>query len=61
MLGTPKLPSCSTRIYFDIEGDPERRFAYLLGMIVERDGTEKRHSFWVNTQAEESCPSGDSA
>src|SRR5262245_25447537 len=33
VLGTPQLPSCSTRIYFDIEGDPERRFAYLLGMI----------------------------
>jgi predicted RecB family nuclease len=54
VLGTLELPSCSTRIYFDIEGDPERRSAYLLGMIMERNGTEERHSFWVNTQAEES-------
>ncbi|MBI3014397.1 MAG: TM0106 family RecB-like putative nuclease [Candidatus Tectomicrobia bacterium] len=53
VLSPPELPSCSTRIYFDIEGDPERRFAYLGGVIIERNGTEERHSFWVDTQAEE--------
>lgn len=54
VIGTPELPSCSSRIYLDIEGDPERRFAYLLGMIIDRNGTEERHSFWSDTQAEES-------
>jgi predicted RecB family nuclease len=53
VLGTPELPSCSTRIYFDLEGDPERRFVYLLGMIVESSGTEEHHSFWINTRDEE--------
>lgn len=50
VLGAPELPSCSTRIYFDIESDPERRFAYLLGMIIERNGAEDRRSFWVDRQ-----------
>jgi len=53
VLGTPELPHCSTRIYFDIEGDPERRFAYLLGMIIERNGVEDHRSFWVDTQVKE--------
>jgi predicted RecB family nuclease len=53
VLGTPHLPHAATRIYFDIEGVPDRQFAYLLGMIVERNGTEERHSFWANSQAEE--------
>ena len=54
VIGTPELPACSTRIYLDIEGDLERRFAYLLGMIIDRDGKEEQHSFWINTRAEES-------
>jgi len=54
VIGSPELPFCPTRIYFDIEGDPERRFAYLLGMIIDRNGTEEHHSFWSDTQAEES-------
>jgi predicted RecB family nuclease len=53
ILGSPELPSASTRIYFDIEGDPERRFDYLLGMIVEANGAIERHSFWADTPAEE--------
>jgi predicted RecB family nuclease len=53
VLGTPELTDCPARIYFDIEGDPDRRFDYLLGMIVEANDTEQRHSFWANTRAEE--------
>ena len=36
--GTPQLPVCATRIYFDLEGDPDRRFVYLLGMVAGRRG-----------------------
>lgn len=54
VIGAPELPSCSNRIYLDIEGDPEGRFAYLLGMIIDRNGREEHHSFWSDTQAEES-------
>ena len=53
ILGHPELPTCTTRIYFDIEGDPERHFDYLLGMIVEGNGIMERHSFWADSPAEE--------
>jgi predicted RecB family nuclease len=53
VLGTPELPVCTTRIYFDIEGDPERRFDYLLGMIVDANGVMERHSLWADSPAEE--------
>src|SRR5918999_1192563 len=53
LLGYPELPACATRIYVDIEGDPERRFDYLLGMIVDVNGRMERHSFWADSPAEE--------
>ena len=53
VLGTPQLPQAATRIYFDLEGDPDRQFAYLLGMIIECNGTEERYSFWANSPDEE--------
>lgn len=53
VLGTPELPVSPTRVYFDIEGDPERRFDYLLGMIVEANGVVEQHSFWAENSAEE--------
>jgi predicted RecB family nuclease len=53
VLGTPELPVTPTRIYFDIEGDPERRFDYLLGMTVETNGALESCSFWADTPAEE--------
>jgi predicted RecB family nuclease len=53
VLGHPELPACTTRIYFDIEGDPERRFDYLLGMIIEENGMLEQHSFWADSPAEE--------
>jgi predicted RecB family nuclease len=53
VLGTAELPVSSTRVYFDIEGDPERRFDYLLGMTVEASGVVEQHSFWADSPAEE--------
>ena len=54
VLGTPELPHPSTQIYLDLEGDPERGYIYLLGMIIVKNGAEEHHSFWVDSQAEES-------
>jgi predicted RecB family nuclease len=49
VLGRPALPVSAGRIFFDIEGDSDGSRAYLLGMIVERDGVEQaRHSFWLD-------------
>ncbi len=51
---TPALPDAATRVYLDIEGDPDRQFVYLLGMIVERNGQEEeQYSFWADTPDEE--------
>jgi len=51
--GTPELPVCNTRIYFDVEGDEERRFSYLIGVIVQTEGNEETHSFWADAQTDE--------
>jgi predicted RecB family nuclease len=53
VLGTPELPDGPVHVYLDVEGDPERRFEYLLGMIVEAGGAEERYSFWADTPADE--------
>jgi predicted RecB family nuclease len=51
--GTMQLPVCSTRIYLDLEGDPDRQFVYLLGMVVQAGAVEERYTFWADTPAEE--------
>ena len=53
VFGTPELPTKPVRIYVDMEGDPDDNFVYLIGMIVVRDGTETRHSFWADTKGQE--------
>ena len=51
--GAPQLPVCSTRIYLDLEGDPDRQFIYLLGMLVQAGAVEERYTFWADTPDEE--------
>ena len=51
--GVPTLPSPKTRVYFDIEGDPDRGFAYLLGAIVATAEEHKSYSFWADHPKEE--------
>ena len=51
--GTPSLPSGTGAIFLDIEGDPEREFVYLIGMIVVEQGDEKQFSFWADTKEQE--------
>ncbi len=53
VLGNPELPDSSVRIYFDIEGNAERCTAYLIGMIVEEDGSRRRFSFWADDNSQE--------
>lgn len=36
VLGEPELRDAPTRIYFDCEGDPERGFVYLIGVLIEQ-------------------------
>jgi predicted RecB family nuclease len=53
VIGQPKMPGSPVRIYFDIEGDPERNLDYLLGMIVEDNGEQTRFSFWADGEGQE--------
>jgi predicted RecB family nuclease len=53
VLGTPRLPDSSTRLYLDIEGDPDRGFCYLIGVVVRIGDAQERHSLWIDTPAEE--------
>jgi predicted RecB family nuclease len=46
VLGTPKLPTASVRIYLDIESDPEEGFTYLIGLIVCDGERVEHHSLW---------------
>jgi predicted RecB family nuclease len=53
VLGSPQVPTAPVRIYLDLEGDPDRDFVYLLGMIVEGSGPPEQHSFWVDSKGQE--------
>jgi predicted RecB family nuclease len=53
VLGSPEIPSATKRIYLDLEGDPERGFCYLAGVVVREGDTEERHSFWIDSPADE--------
>ncbi|RWK54610.1 TM0106 family RecB-like putative nuclease [Mesorhizobium sp.] len=46
VLGAPKLPTASVRIYLDIEGVPEEGFTYLIGLVVCDGERVERHSLW---------------
>jgi len=51
--GTTVLPISRVQIYFDVEGDPERDFYYLIGVVIVENGIEKKHSFWADSKVEE--------
>jgi predicted RecB family nuclease len=53
VFGTPHLPVAPTRIYVDLEGDPERALVYLLGVIIDDGGIEKQYHFWADNECEE--------
>jgi predicted RecB family nuclease len=48
VVGAPELPDCPVRIYLDLEGDPDRGVVYLMGLLVDSNGIEQRHSFWID-------------
>jgi predicted RecB family nuclease len=48
VFGTPQLPDAPVHVYLDIEGNPEQRFDYLIGMIVVEGNEEQRFSFWAD-------------
>src|SRR5207249_1614212 len=53
VFGTPQLSGSPTRIYLDVEGDPEEGFDYLVGLIVVEGAKEQRLSFWADDRGQE--------
>jgi hypothetical protein len=45
VVGTPEVPGVPVRIYLDVEGLPDDRFAYLIGMTVVGGGPETGQAF----------------
>jgi predicted RecB family nuclease len=53
VFGTPVLPASPVTIYLDLEGNPEEGSTYLIGMLVDEAGAEKRYSFWADDKSQE--------
>jgi predicted RecB family nuclease len=53
VFGTPELPKSQVRIYLDMEGVPDKGLVYLIGLVVCRDGEERRLSFWADDKEQE--------
>jgi predicted RecB family nuclease len=52
--GEASLPAdCGTRVYLDVEGDLRTQRAYLIGMLVSKDGVDHWHSLWADRSSEE--------
>jgi predicted RecB family nuclease len=47
VLKPPPIPNSPVRVFLDIEGNSERSFVYLIGMIVDDRRTETRYSLWA--------------
>jgi predicted RecB family nuclease len=53
ILGIPALNESGTPVYFDVEGDADRDFYYLIGMRTRTAGSTVHYSFWANDPAAE--------
>ncbi|MCI0458922.1 MAG: IS66 family transposase [Gemmataceae bacterium] len=53
VFGTPPLSAHPVRVYFDVEGNSEEGFDYLVGLIVVEGAKEERYSFWADSREHE--------
>ena len=53
VVGKPSFPASNVRIYFDAEGDPERKLTYLLGLLIVKGGQEEMISLWADDPLQE--------
>jgi predicted RecB family nuclease len=51
--GTPELARKQVQVFLDAEGAEDGSFAYLLGVIMIEGDSQKTHSFWADSPAEE--------
>lgn len=53
VVGSPQLRVDGTAILFDVEGDPDRKSYYLIGVRLEDERGVIHHSFWADSAADE--------
>ena len=53
VLGSPQLPVSKANIYLDVEGCPDDRIDYLIGVLIAEGDAVQRHSFWANDSKEQ--------
>jgi predicted RecB family nuclease len=53
VFGSPQLPDAPVRVYLDLEGKPDERFVYLVGVIIADGSAEARNSFWADGPSDE--------
>jgi predicted RecB family nuclease len=46
--GTPELPKPKVDIFVDVEGIPDSRYYYLIGLLIVDRGFHREHSLWAN-------------
>jgi predicted RecB family nuclease len=51
--GTPQLPTSPVHVYLDVEGCPDDKYEYLIGMIIIEGDSEQRFSFWADDRSQE--------
>ena len=51
--GDAVIPDATTSVYFDFEGLPDRRFCYLFGSLVCRNGTAEYLPHWADSEDQE--------
>jgi predicted RecB family nuclease len=49
----PNVPSADTAVYVDIEGIPEQKLYYLIGLRIVTKSSTQIHSFWSDSKADE--------
>ncbi len=51
--GKPVLSSAAMRVYLDVEGIPNEKFYYLIGLVIDDGKNVSSHSFWANDKSGE--------
>jgi predicted RecB family nuclease len=49
----PEIQKSDVALFLDIEGVPDRKFSYLIALLIHDHGTATQYSFWADTAEDE--------
>jgi len=49
----PHLATAGTRVFFDVEGVPDRESYYLIGVLIDSEAGRHTHSFWADDERQQ--------